>query len=56
MSFYVSDGDCDAASIREVYENNCRGFGAKRIPRKAKKALLRELQWWRAHQYMRCRP
>lgn len=56
MSFYVSDGDCDRTCIREVYENNRRGFGAARIPRKAKKRLLREWSWWRAHQHLRFRP
>jgi len=38
MSFYV----------RGVYANNRRGFGAKRIPRKIKKALRREWGHWRA--------
>lgn len=45
MGFYVSIGDTDA-SPRKMYERNRVVFGAKRIPRKAKKRLLREWQRW----------
>lgn len=45
MSFYVSAGDTEV-SAREMYARNRRGFNAKRIPRKAKKRLLREWQQW----------
>jgi hypothetical protein len=43
--FYVSTGDTEALP-REMYRRNRIGFGAKRIPRKAKKRLLREWQSW----------
>jgi hypothetical protein len=45
VRFYVSAGDIDTTA-REMYRNNRVGFGAKRIPRKAKKRLLREWQRW----------
>lgn len=45
MGFYVSAGDTDV-SPRKMYERNRVGFNAKRIPRKAKKRLLREWQRW----------
>jgi hypothetical protein len=47
MSFYVSRGDCNESSPAVMYANNRRGFGAKRIPRKAKKRLLKEWRYWR---------
>lgn len=45
MSFYVSAGDTEV-SAQEMYSRNKTGFGAKRIPRKVKKRLLREWQQW----------
>lgn len=45
MSFYVSAGDTDGPA-RKMYERNRVGYGAKRIPRKTKKRLLREWQKW----------
>lgn len=40
--FYLSNGDAGLATMREVYEAIRRGFGARRIPRKTKKALRDE--------------
>lgn len=47
MGFYVSAGDTET-SAREMHRRSRHGFGAKRIPRKQKKRLLRE---WRAWQW-----
>lgn len=45
MAFYVANRDVEV-SAREMYRRNRVGFGAKRIPRKAKKRLLREWRFW----------
>jgi hypothetical protein len=45
MTFYVSAEDTDS-SPRQMYRRNRVGFNAKRIPRKAKKRLLREWLRW----------
>jgi hypothetical protein len=45
VPFYVSAGDTDG-SARKMYQRNKTGFRATRIPRKAKKRLLREWQRW----------
>lgn len=45
--FYLSRADSERHTIQDVYRSNKLGFGAKRIPRKAKKALKKEWLYWR---------